>query len=39
MLNDHEVKKKERNGKNKVWKGGKIPVCYTERDVFNLLGM
>lgn len=39
MLSDHNIKKKERNGQGKIWKGGKIPVCYTEKDIFQLLEM
>jgi DNA polymerase/3'-5' exonuclease PolX len=30
LLSDHGIKRKERNGQKKIWKGGAIPVLKTE---------
>ena len=34
MLSDHGLKPKERNGKEKTWKGGPIPQLKTEEEIF-----
>lgn len=34
MLSDTTLKKKERNGMSKIWKGGDIPLLRTEKEIF-----
>jgi DNA polymerase/3'-5' exonuclease PolX len=34
LLSDHGLKKKERNGMHKIWKGGDIPTLTTEKQIF-----
>lgn len=38
ILGDHGVRRQERNV-GKPWRNSKIPPCFTERDIFSLLGM
>ena len=38
VLGDHGVRRQERNV-GKPWRNSKIRVCYTEKDVFDLLEM
>lgn len=30
LLSDHGIKKRERNGQKKIWKGGDVPTLKTE---------
>ena len=37
LLSDHGLKKKERNGIKKIYKGGDLPLMKTEEEIFKFL--
>lgn len=39
ILSDHGLAKKERNGMNKIYKGGSLPILKTEQEIFRFLDL